>query len=188
MINRAIVVALASLFAMSSHAATLYGASSAKFDVKATVDSFVGSAVSEPFVLNDDDASLSVVYTIEKMETGKKKRDTEMFHMFHADEFPTLSGSSPAEAIRSLVPSEAPQILPIQFTMHGVTNEVEGAVSNVEKNGDELSFDVDFPLTLSAFGLKAPSVMMMIRVSDVVKVSSHVTLSASAPESDSEAP
>lgn len=165
---------------------TLYGTATSDFKVKATVDSFVGTAVSEPFNVNSDEERVTVVVEIAKMETGKKKRDKEMLHMFHADEFPQLSGSASTAAILALEPVEDAVDLPIEFVMHGVTNEVIGKVTNVKKDEGELSFDLAFPLSLKEFGLKAPSVMLMIRVNNIVNVTSRVTLSKDAPSEPEE--
>jgi len=165
---------------------TLYGTASSGFDVKATVDSFVGKAVSEPFEIKSGEERVTVVYEIAKMETGKKKRDKEMLHMFHAEEFPQLSGSASSAAILALEPSEAEVDLPVEFVMHGVTNEVIGKVSNVVKTDEAVSFDLAFPLSLKEFDLKAPSIMMMIRVNNIVNVNSHVTLSKIAPSEPTE--
>jgi len=180
------ILLLMTALTLPAFSKALFGAVTSDFKVKATVDSFVGSAVSEPFEVKSGDERVTVVFEIAKMETGKKKRDKEMLHMFHADEFPQLSGSVSSAALLALEPAEDAVDLPIQFVMHGVTNEVVGKVSNVTKTEDETSFDLAFPLSLKEFGLKAPSVMMMIRVNNIVNVASRVTLSSNAPSEPAE--
>lgn len=179
--NIRIALMILAVMSSSAIATTMYGTSSSDFDVKATIDSFVGKAVSDPFEIKSGDQRVAIVYEIAKMETGKKKRDKEMMHMFHADEFPSLSGSADVASIMALQPSEEAIDLPIEFTMHGVTREVTGKVTNINRTETGLSFEVAFPLALSDFGLKAPSVMMMIRVNNIVNVTSRVALSSEPP-------
>ena len=159
----------------------MYGSVSADFDVKATVDSFVGKTASEPFVVGPADEKVTVTFEVAKMETGKKKRDKEMMHMFHADEFPIITGTASAASVLALEPSAEPVEFPLEVVMHGITKQVTAQASNVNKSGDGLTFDLAFPLILSEYDLKAPSVRMMIRVNDKVNVTSRVTLSTTAP-------
>lgn len=157
------------------------GTCAAEFDTKATVDSFVGKAVSEPFTVADDAAEVVVNFRIADMRTGKAKRDEEMQHMFHADQWPTLSGAAPAGAVRALAADAADaQELPLRLTIGETTRDLVAKVTNVRDEGGSRLFDAAFDVSLKAFGLKAPSVMGLIRVQDIVKVSAHVTL-APAP-------
>jgi len=160
---------------------TLYGSVTSEFKVKATVDSFTGKTASEPFVVQSDDEKVAVTFEIAKMETGKKKRDEEMLHMFHADEFPTIIGTAAATDVLALAPASEPIDLPLEVVMHGVTKQVVAKATKVSPADGGLTFDLEFPLILSDFDLKAPSIMMMIKVNNEVLVSSHVTLSAKAP-------
>jgi len=163
---------------------TMYGSVSAAFAVKATVDSFTGKATSLPFEIKSGDDTVAVTFEIAKMETGKKKRDKEMLHMFHADEFPTITGTASTASILALAPSTDAVELPLEVAMHAITKPVTGKVTNVTRTDSDVSFDLEFPLALSEFDLKAPSIMMMIKVADVVQVTSHVTLTTKAPASD----
>jgi polyisoprenoid-binding protein YceI len=163
---------------------SLHGSVTADFKVKATVDSFTGKATSLPFEIKKGDEKVTVTFEIAKMETGKKKRDTEMMHMFHADEFPTITGTASAASIRALKPSDEAVEIPVDVVMHAITKTVAGKITNVTHTGSDTSFDLEFPLVLSEFDLKAPSIMMMIKVADVVQVSSRVTLTEKAPVPD----
>ena len=68
------------------------GEAKADFAVKATMDSCVGKATSEPIALAADATALPVTFQIAKLDTGKKKRDVEMQHMFHMEQHPELTG------------------------------------------------------------------------------------------------
>jgi polyisoprenoid-binding protein YceI len=173
--------ALALLSISASARDTLYGSVTSEFKVKATVDSFTGKTASEPFVVQPTDEKVAVTFEIAKMETGKKKRDTEMMHMFHADEFPVITGTASAADVLSLASASEPIDLPIEVVMHGVTKQVVAKATKVNQADGGIAFDMEFPLILSDYDLKAPSIMMMIKVNNEVLVSSHVTLSAKAP-------
>ena len=159
--------------------ARMAGSVSAEFKVKATVDSFTGTALSEPFTVETDDKLVTVTFDIMKMETGKKKRDVEMQHMFHADEFPMITGIASQAAILALDPEAETAELPLDVMMHGITRNVSATVSNFARSEDEVSFDLAFPLILSEFDLKPPSIMKIIKVADTVEVSAKVILSTS---------
>jgi hypothetical protein len=159
-----------------------YGAASSTYDVKATVDSFTGTANSLPFSWMPGDEQVRIVFEIAAMETGKKKRDEEMRHMFHADTHPLIVGTAAAADVFALSPGEDPVELPLKIEMHGITRDVTGMVTEVERADGELAFTIAFPLVLSAHDLKAPSIMMVIRVADDVKVTARVSLSTTPPE------
>jgi len=157
----------------SGQAADWKGRCESTFDVHATVDSFVGNAVSEPVVFDGDSEVFEVTILIEKMKTGKKKRDAEMRHMFHAEEHPEIKGVAKTADLRNLALGEdGTAKLPFTLTLSGVTREMTATVSDLTKTDDALSFTARFPVTLTDFGLRPPSIMKIIRVADEVKVES----------------
>lgn len=177
--KRLSVALLITLVAPSLALAGMDGSVSAEFKVKATVDSFTGTALSEPFAVETDDKLVTVTFDILKMETGKKKRDIEMQHMFHADEFPQITGIASQAALLALDPQAEIAELPLDVMMHGLTRNVSATVSNVTRSESGVSFDLAFPLVLSEFDLKPPSIMKIIKVADTVQVSAKVNLSDS---------
>ena len=56
-----------------------------------------------------------------------------------------------------------------------VENDVWATLSNVKRGGKQISCTMTFPVSLSAFQLKAPSVLGMIRVGDTVLVECTIT-------------
>ncbi len=166
------------LFALctASTPAAWQGTATASYDVKATVDSFVGQAVSEPIAWTDNATEYPVTFQILKMETGKKKRDVEMQHMFHAEQHPEIVGVAKAEDLRKL---EQDGDLLVTLTIAGVTQQLPARISNLVREEGKLSFDAYLEISLKAFGLKAPSIMKMINVKDLVKVTTRVELTKS---------
>lgn len=153
------------------------GACTVEFDTKATVDSFVGTAASQPFRVADGAEDIVIAVRIADMQTGKAKRDAEMQHMFHADQYPVLSGTTSSAAVRSLASDSAtPQDLPIRLTIGDVTKDLTARVTGVKDEAGRRTFDAAFDVSLKAYGLRAPSVMGMIRVHDIVRVTTHIAL------------
>ena len=160
---------------------TMYISVTSAFKVKATMDSFTGKAVSDTLEVKGDEKLVLVVFKIADMETGKKDRDKAMKKMFFADQYPLITGTADMDAILALDPAAESAELPVDVVMHGIAKPVIGKVSKVTKTDTVTSFDLAFPVDLKEYELKPPSIMMMIRVSGIVNVTSHVTVSTQPP-------
>ena len=152
------------------------GSATADYAVKATMDSFVGKAKSEPIVLAEGATEFPVTFLIAKMDSDKKKRDLEMQHMFKAEEFPEIVGRASAEAILGLQAADTAAELPIALTISGQTHDVPAKISEVKLADGQLTFTAYLEISLKSFGLKPPSIMKIINVGDVVKVTTKFTL------------
>lgn len=162
--------------ALSAHAGW-QGSASAEYAVKATVDSFTGKATSEPITIADGAPELPVTFQIARMETGKKKRDVEMQHMFGADQHPYITGLAQAEAVLKLDGSGE---VPVTIGISGQTREVTAKISDVVRADGKLTFTAYLEISLKSFGLKPPSIMKIINVGDVVKVTTKFELTETA--------
>ncbi len=149
------------------------GEAKADFAVKATMDSFVGKATSEPIALAADATELPVTFQIAKLDTGKKKRDVEMQHMFHMEQHPELTGVAKLADLSKL---EGAGDVPVSLTIAGVTQELTAHISDVKRTDGKWSFTAQFDISLKTFGLKPPSIMKIINVGDVVKVTTRFSL------------
>lgn len=167
--------------AASSAQAAWRGECVSDFKVKATMDSFTGHATSETFVVAEDATEVRIDVKIEGMKTGKAKRDKEMVHMFQAEEFPVISGTIAASALRDLKPGETgTNELPFKLVMHGQTNDAVASVTGLVDEGGKRTFNAAFPVSLKTFDLKPPSILGIINVNDKVLVTTHVTLTQEA--------
>ncbi len=170
---------VASLLSPAAHAAW-QGSAAADYAVKATMDSFVGKVTSEPIVIADDATEVQVTFLISKMDSGKKKRDVEMQHMFHAEQHPEIVGTAQAENLLGL---QADGEVPLRLTISGVTQEVPAKISHLVRTEGKLSFTANLEISLKSFGLKPPSIMKIINVGDLVKVTTTVELTSGATPS-----
>ena len=153
------------------------GSASAAYAVKATVDSFTGQATSEPITIADGTTELPVTFQIAKMETGKKKRDVEMQHMFGADQHPYITGLAQADAVMKV---DGAGEVPVTLSIAGRTQELTAKISDVKNADGKLTFTAYLELSLQSFGLKPPSIMKLIKVNDVVKVTTKFELTETA--------
>ena len=174
--KKMMILLAVSLLTLSAHAGW-QGTATTEFAVKATMDSFVGKASSEPIVLADGATEFPVTFQVAKLDTGKKKRDVEMQHMFHADQHLDIVGV--AQLADVLKPNEAGEV-PVNLTISGVTQTLPAKISDVVQADGKLSFQAYLEISLKSFGLKPPSIMKIINVGDVVKVTTTFTLAQTA--------
>lgn len=161
---------------LSAHAGW-QGSASANYAVKATLGSFTGKAPSEPIAIADGAAELPVTFQIANMDSGKKKRDAEMQRMFSADQHPTISGMAQAEALLKLDGSGE---VPVTLSISGKTQELTAKISDLVRADGKLTFTAYLEISLTSFGLKPPSIMKIINVDDVVKVTTTFSLTETA--------
>lgn len=171
--TKLILTVLITLALALSARAGWQGQATAAYAVKATMDSFVGQAASEPIVVADGAPEVAVTFEIAKMETGKKKRDVEMQHMFHMERHPVIVGTARAEDLLKI--GETGEI-PVTLAISGQTREVPARISKVTREEGKLTFTADLEISLKSFGLKPPSILKIINVSDLVKVTANFEL------------
>jgi hypothetical protein len=58
----------------------------------------------------------------------------------------------------------------------GKEHEVDAAIDNWVLKGNTATFDLDFELSLKKCGIEVPSVLLVIRVGDTIKVHATVKL------------
>lgn len=177
-------IVLSALLTASASQAAIQGTCRADFDVKATMDSFIGHADSEPIQSDPNQPdTLTVVFPIANLKTGKDKRDAEMRHMFDSENHPLLSGSASLKDLMALPPvdegsaeASADRTLPVQMSIHGITNEVTAKITNLSKGPEGITFDAAIDILLPDYTLKPPSVLGLIRVNKKVAVTAHFEL------------
>jgi polyisoprenoid-binding protein YceI len=162
-------------------AETLTGVADVVFNIDATMHEFDGTVASEPVTvtLQDGKASWQVDVVATNMTTFNAKRDKEMYEMFHAKEFPHIVGTASGVALDELRNGAE---IPLTLTIRDRTLAHVGIVSNVVRDPEGLSFHVGWPVSLKAYGLKAPKVLFFV-VHDTVRVSADFAL---VPEASAE--
>jgi polyisoprenoid-binding protein YceI len=118
---------------------------------------------------------------VASMDTAHSKRDKKMYRMFDSDNYPLIKGYladfEPQFVLRQLRDKgDEPAHLSFQLRIRNVTRPVEASISELQESQQRISFVAEFPVSLSDFQLKAPSVLGLIRVADNVRVVVNVVL------------
>lgn len=113
------------------------------------------------------------VTQVRTMRTGNSNRDSNMWAMFDAPHWPQIRATFADIDAASVAASKR---LPFQLTIRDVTRDVVATVTSWQQDSDKVVFDADFDVSLSAFGLEAPSVLGLIRVADIVAAGVHVVV------------
>jgi hypothetical protein len=100
------------------------------------------------------------------MTTDHKERDKNMFKMLDQETFTLISGS----LNDAVLPTTGTATATLRLKIRDVEREVEVTLSNYKRTGDQVSCSMAFPVSLKAFNLKRPSVMVLIRVGDTVQI------------------
>lgn len=110
---------------------------------------------------------------VASLDSGNGTRDGNMRAMFHADRHPdlriALHGIDPAAVERDRAVKAA-------LTIGDITRDIPVRIANWRQSPGHVSFDTDADVSLQDFGLEAPSVLGIVRVADLVKVTGHVEL------------
>jgi hypothetical protein len=118
------------------------------------------------------------------MDTRNGSRDGQMREMFLSDRFPRIRGTIHDVAVERLrveigMGREGKAPLDLLLGIRGVERKIRADASNLKESGDKVTFDLEFPVSLREFDLKAPSVLGIIRVGDKVTVKASFTLTVS---------
>jgi polyisoprenoid-binding protein YceI len=124
---------------------------------------------------------------VDEMDTEDESRDGQMREMFQSDKFPRIHGSVreiDVDGIRREIGEEGggKAFFDLTLRVRDVERTIQAAVTNLRDEGNQVGFDVEFPVSLKDFGLKAPSFLVIFRVRDKVTVTGNVLLEVSSKE------
>jgi hypothetical protein len=175
-----------------SASATIRGGCDVAFLITSTLHDIPGSARCLPFaaVLARDAAGRQVIPSVEVevpvagMDTRNRSRDGQMREMFRSERFPRIHAAAhnvDVERLRAETGKGREGIASIDLLLRIRDRErkVRATASNLKEAGEQVTFDIEFPVSLGEFDLKAPSVLGIIRVGDKVSVKANFTLTVS---------
>lgn len=185
----ALALAFAFTFSAFAQSSEWSGTCKVSFAGKSTLHDFEGTVSAEPFsvkVANFDTPAKALATSVvsvkaAKMDTGNEKRDKAMRKCMEVDTYPEITVSvkdlSP-ELTSPLMagPMPEPTVIPFKMSLKGKTHDVSGKVSDWSYREDNISCTVSFPVSLSAAGIKPPSVLGMVKVDDRIEVSAKLSL------------
>ncbi len=182
----AISLVLAAAASAESTSGRAHGRCEIQFFATTTKRDFSGSVAARPFLLTrHQDASggpdwwsASVEVAVTHLLTGYDERDRDMHWMFDAIDFPSIVAEFPHIASEAYESERLDEAAPLEFrlTIRDVTRPMTAKVSHWVRNGDHASFDAEFDVSTSSFGLKVPTLLGFLRVGDIVTVRAHIEL------------
>lgn len=180
------------LLAAPAFAGDLRGVCDVRFLGSSTLHDFSGKCVCMPFhatVMRDAAGkavlpSVDVEVSVAEMTTENESRDGQMRKMFDAGRFPRILASArdvDVDRLRGEMGKDAGGKAPLDLMLRirDVERKVRATASGLKESGERVTFAVEFPLSLKEFGLKAPSVLGIVRVGDKVSVKATFTLTVS---------
>jgi len=172
--------------------ATIRGVCDVAFLATSTLHDISGSARCLPFAaaLARDAAGRQVIPSVEvdvpvaAMDTGNKTRDGKMREMFRSERFPRIHAAAHGVDVDRLREETGKDragkaSIDLLLRIRDIERKVRATASNLKESGEQVTFDLEFPVSLEEFALKAPSVLGIIRVGDKVSVKAAFTLTVS---------
>jgi len=167
-------------------ATSLEGGCAVRFFGDSTLHAFEGTGGCEPFsmaVENADGKNLvrnaRVEVNVASLDTDIALRNKQMRAMFDSEHFPRIVGRfgdfNPDALLRTW--EDSPDAgLDFDLTIRDVSRPVKARVHALQVTADQIDFTLDFTLSLSSFGLDAPTVLGIIRVADEVRLAIDVNV------------
>lgn len=172
---RSVVILLAGLLPLlpAVQAEEARTTASMTFHGTSTLHEFEGTVATAPFTARFSETkdgktlvSATTSLKVRDMNTQNKKRDKNMFKMFDAKNHALIAGS----VENAVLPKEGKSETKLKLKIRNVEKEISATLSDWKREGSKISCRITFPVSLKEFGLKAPSVMGLIRVGDTVNV------------------
>jgi len=174
--------------------AAIRGACEVAFLVTSTLHDVPGSARCLPFaaVLERDAAGRQVIPAVEVevpvagMNTRNGSRDGKMREMFDSERFPRIHAAARDVDVERLRVEagkvrEGDATIDLLLRIRDTERRVRATASDLNESGEQVTFHLEFPVSLREFGLEAPSVLGIIRVGDKVSVKASFTLTVTRP-------
>ena len=190
-----IAIAFLLVLAASARAGEIKGACLLRFVGISTLHDFTGTVRCQPFsadMVRSAEGGTSIPgvevhVLVEEMDTGNNTRDGQMREMFQSDRFPRIYGTVreiDVDQIRREIGKEGggKAFFDLTLGVRDVERTIHAAVTNFREEGSRVDFDVEFPVLLKDFGLKAPSFLGIFRVRDKVVVTGNVRLEVSSKQ------
>jgi polyisoprenoid-binding protein YceI len=144
------------------------------FKGTSTLHDFEGSVSTRPFTafFSADPATgqLRVTATaalnVSEMNTDNKQRDKNMMKLLEQKNFSTIS----ATLQEATIPTTGTNQAVLRVKIRDIEQNVTATLSEWKRDGNHASCKMTFQVSLTAFGLKPPSIMGVIRVGDTVNI------------------
>lgn len=190
-----IAAAILLMVAAPGSSGEIRGECDLRFLGTSTLHDFTGTVRCLPFsagLVKDASGKMSIPVVevevpVEGMDTGNRDRDAQMRDMFRSDRFPRIRGTVrdiDVDGIRRSLGNggKGNAAIDLDLRIRDVERKIPAAVTNLREEDGLVRFDLEFPVSLKDFGLKAPTVFFFIRVGDRVTAKGNVRLEVSSKQ------
>jgi hypothetical protein len=170
-------------------AATLHGTCTIHFLGKSTLHNFDGQVACQPFslVVEENESGAQIIrqplveIPVREMDTDNDRRDEKMYAMFESRGYPLIRSrfaDLDLTALLERLQAGGSDLARLDFTLQirDRSLPVQAAIRNLKTAPEQITFDLEFPLSLASYRLEPPSVLGLIRVDDLVRVEASVQL------------
>lgn len=175
----ALTLLLCSLFAYLPASETYEGVCQSRFSGTSSLRNFSGQVTSKPFKVTIDIkdnqlfANWDTPITVKKMKTSNTIQDSKMYEMFNYQKYPIIKGHFTNLNLSKLSKQST---VPFTLTIRKKKKVIHAEVTDWKISDSKISFSLKFPVLLSDFQLKPPSLFGTVKVGDEVTVKSKFTL------------
>jgi len=177
------------LLATAAPALTLDGSCNIRFFGQSTLHGFDGQVACQPFTLSSEGGAEKIgiirqpviKVLVGEMDTDNSGRDKKMHAMFEQDKYPQIQGlfaDLDADVLLQQLQTEdeTPGQLEFDLKIREIKQRVQAATRDLVVTAEQISFTMEFTLSLTSFQLQAPSVLGFIKVDDQVQLEARVFL------------
>ncbi|MCF7853842.1 MAG: YceI family protein [Candidatus Pacebacteria bacterium] len=154
-----------------------------------TLHDFSGTVRSRPFTASfaekqygiEDLEGVPMRVRVRDMDTGNRRMNENMYKMFEVKKYPVITGTVAESRARETASSgDTPRRVTFAITIQDRTKHIDAAIKDVRRRGGRVETDVEFNVSLNAFGLKPPTFFGIFRVHDKVRVTMTIVLTEAA--------
>jgi polyisoprenoid-binding protein YceI len=133
-------------------------------------------------LLPDGTLQVAVRANVADFDSGNANRDAHMKEVTEAGKYPTVEYKGVASGVKlpTTFPAELPVTLKGQLTFHGEKQPVEVPLTVKFTSAKEAVADGTFNISLDAFKVERPS-LMMVKVDDALVLQTHLALTQEGP-------
>lgn len=165
-----------------------------KFLGTSTLGKWSGEVQTQPFSVSVADpsrlAASAVKCTVkansDELDTKNERRNKSMKEAMQTSLYPEITvrlADDFTMAQTKPVQDEGivrPTVIPFLVEVLGKERTAQGVVKNCRVVEGLMTFDVEFPVSLKAWGIETPTVMGIIRVGDTIRICAQVSLATSS--------
>lgn len=160
------------------------GRAELSFAGTSTLHDWAGVVVAQPFTAEVAVGADGRVTRVEaraearvaEMNTDNEGRDENLRKAMQATVHPLVAAKAAIEALPATSDPATSWGVPVTLELMGRQQVVQAVASHWMAEGDRVTFDLAFTVSLEASGIRIPAVLFFIRVGDEIHVTARVTL------------